>query len=113
VLALGIETMGAGFKHIIVQPHPSKRLNYAKASFESSYGLITSGWERKDGKVTFRIKIPANTSATIVLPVTDASKVAESKKAISGNSDFTNLKTADNKITFEAGSGEYIFETTE
>ena len=112
-VSAGIETMGAGFKHIIVQPHPSKRLNYAKASFESSYGLITSGWERKDGKVTFRIKIPANTSATIVLPVTDASKVAESKKAISGNSDFTNLKTADNKITFEAGSGEYIFETTE
>jgi len=62
-VSAGIETMGPGYKHIIIQPHPSKRLNYAKASFESSYGTILSGWERKEGKVIYKIKIPVNTTA--------------------------------------------------
>jgi alpha-L-rhamnosidase len=112
-VSAGIETMGPGYKHIIIQPHPSKRLNYAKASFESSYGTILSGWERKEGKVIYKIKIPVNTTATVVLPGNDITKVTEGGKAISGNGDFKELKTANNKITFEVGSGEYLFEITE
>ena len=73
-VSAGIETMGPGYEHIIIQPHPSKRLNYVKASFESSYGAIVSGWERKDGRIIINIKIPANTSATIILPANDPSK---------------------------------------
>ena len=52
-VSAGIETIGPGYKHILIQPHLSTRLNYAKASFESSYGTISSGWERKEGKVNF------------------------------------------------------------
>jgi len=112
-VSAGIETMGPGYKHIIIQPHPSKRLNYAKASFESSYGTILSGWERKEGKVIYKIKIPVNTTATVVLPGNDITKVTEGGKTISGNGDFKDLKTANNKITIEIGSGEYLFEITE
>jgi alpha-L-rhamnosidase len=112
-VSAGIETMGPGYKHIIIQPHPSNKLNFAKASFESSYGTILSGWERKEGKVIIKIRIPANTYATVVLPGNDASKVTESGKSISSGNDFTDIRTADNRIMFEAGSGEYVFEITE
>jgi alpha-L-rhamnosidase len=112
-VSAGIELLTPGYKHIIIQPHPSKRLNYAKASFESSYGTIASGWERKDGKIIVKIKIPANTRATIILPVNIASKVTESGKTISGNTDFTDVRTAGNDLLMEAGSGEYSFEFVE
>jgi alpha-L-rhamnosidase len=112
-VSAGIELLMPGYKHIIIQPHPSKRLNYAKASFESSYGTIASGWERKDGKIIVKIKIPANTRATIILPVNIASKVTESGKTISGNTDFTDVRTAGNDLLMEAGSGEYSFEFVE
>jgi alpha-L-rhamnosidase len=98
---------------VVIQPHPSKRLNYAKASFESPYGTISSGWERKEGKLIFKVRIPSNTTATIALPVNDASKITEGGKAISLSTDFTKIRTADKNIMFEAGSGDYVFEIAE
>jgi alpha-L-rhamnosidase len=112
-VSAGIELMSPGYKHISIQPHPSKKLTYSRASFESSYGTIASGWERKDAKIIVTVKIPANTVATIMLPVNSASKVTENAKNISENKNFTEIRIADNKLLFEAGSGNYVFEYTE
>jgi alpha-L-rhamnosidase len=112
-VSAGIETMGPGYKHIIIQPHPAKKLTYSRASFESSYGTIGSGWERKDGKVIIKVKIPANTNATIILPSTVQDKVTESGKPLSQNIYLKDIKLADNKLTMQAGSGEYSFEIAE
>ena len=109
-VSAGIETMGAGYKHIIIQPHPTSKLAYSKATFESSYGTIASGWERKDGKVIVKVKIPANTTATIILPASDQNKVTETGKALSQNTYLTDIKFSDNQITMQAGSGDYSFE---
>ena len=112
-VSAGIEIKGAGYKNIIIQPHPTNKLTYSSASFESSYGTIASGWERKDGKVIIKVKVPANTSATIILPVTNQDKVTESGKALSLNIYFKDIKTSDNKLTLQAGSGDYSFEIPE
>ncbi len=109
-VSAGIETNGAGYKHIIIQPHPTSKLTYSKASFESSYGTIASGWERKDGKVIVKVKIPANTTATIFLPASSQSKVTESGKALTQDTYLTDIKFSDNQLTMQAGSGDYTFE---
>jgi alpha-L-rhamnosidase len=109
----GIETGTEGFKHMTIQPHPTKKLNYAKASFKSPYGQIESGWERKDGKISVMIKLPVNTKATIVLPVNTISKITESGKLLSAEKSFSNIRSVGNDVLFEAGSGDYIFEYTE
>ena len=107
-VSAGIETMGPGYKHIIIQPHPTKKLTYSKASFESSYGTIASGWERKDGKMIVKVSIPVNTTATIILPAGSADKVTADGKALSQNLYLKDVKIADNKLIMQAGSGEYI-----
>ncbi|MGD0756310.1 MAG: family 78 glycoside hydrolase catalytic domain, partial [Bacteroidales bacterium] len=112
-VSAGIETMEPGYKHIIIQPHPTKKLAYSRASFESSYGTIASGWERKDGKIIVKVRIPINTTATIILPAVSQDKVTEGGKALSQNIYLKDITLADNKITMEAGSGEYAFELTE
>ncbi len=112
-VSAGIETNGAGYKHIIIQPHPTSKLTYSKASFESSYGTIASGWERKDGKIIVKVKIPVNTTATIILPASGQSKVAESGKALTLNTYLTDIKYSDNQLTMQAGSGDYIFEISD
>ena len=108
-VSAGIETTLPGYRHILIQPHPTKKLDFAKASFKSSYGTIASGWERKDNKLTIRVNIPVNTTATIILPVDNISKVTEGGKPLGGNPDFSKITTNENKITFETGSGDYIF----
>jgi alpha-L-rhamnosidase len=109
-VSAGIETMGPGYKHIILQPHPTGKLTYSRASFESSYGTIASGWERKDGKVIIKVMIPANTSATIILPAESKDKVTEEGKALSQNVYLKDIRTSDNKLIMQTGSGEYTFE---
>jgi len=112
-VSAGIETMGAGYKHLILQPHPTKRLTYSKATFESSYGTVASGWERSGSRILISVKIPANSVATVILPVNAASKVTVNAKNISENRNFTNIRTEGNKVLLEAGSGDYIFEYPE
>jgi len=112
-VSAGIETMGPGYKHIVIQPHPTQKLEYSKASFESSYGTISSGWEKKDGKVIVKVCIPVNTTATIILPATNQEKVTESGNPLSQNAYLKDIKAADKSLSMQAGSGEYSFEIAE
>jgi len=104
----GIEIGEAGYKHILIQPHTDKRMTYAKATFESSYGLIASGWQVKEGKLTISVQIPANTTATIRLPDTQIDKVTEQGKAIAAG--FKNVQQSGSDVLVETGSGNYVFE---
>jgi alpha-L-rhamnosidase len=112
-VSAGIETMGPGYKHLLIQPHPSKKLSFSKAIFESSYGTVASGWERKGTKIIASVKIPANTFATIKLPVKSASDVTANGSNISDNKNFSDIRSENIGLLFNAGSGEYIFEYTE
>lgn len=109
-VSAGIEALKPGYKQILIQPNPDERLRYSKASFESPYGTIESGWEINDGKITVRTKIPANTTAIINLPVDDPKKVTEGGKQLSENINLSDIKIIDKKVIMSAGSGEYIFE---
>lgn len=57
---------------ITICPHPGKALGYAKATYQSPIGAITSGWKYEGDKVVYEIVIPANTQAEVILP--DGSK---------------------------------------
>ena len=73
-----------GFKHIVMRPDFSiDALNGVTATYPSLYGDIKSTWSRQNGKVTWTVTIPANTTATLYLP--------------------------DGK-TMEIGSGTYIYQ---
>jgi alpha-L-rhamnosidase len=112
-VSAGIEIKAPGYKQMLLQPHPSKKLSYSRASFESAYGTIASGWERNGTVIKVSVKIPANTEATVVLPVTAVTRVTENGKPIADNKNFSEISASQNKVSFRAGSGTYIFEYTE
>ncbi len=112
-VSAGIEIKTPGYKQLILQPHPSKKLSYSRASFESAYGTIASGWERTGSVIKVSVKIPANTEATVILPVTAVTKVSENGKPFADNKNFSEITASQNKVSFKAGSGTYVFEYTE
>ena len=58
-----------GFAHFFLQPMPAGDLAWVKAEHHSPRGLIRSGWERKpDGSYAASFTVPANATATVVLP---------------------------------------------
>ncbi len=58
----------AGFKHFTIQPYPDERLGHAKASYNSTYGMIESSWEKTADGWKFEMTVPFDTKATFVLP---------------------------------------------
>jgi alpha-L-rhamnosidase len=112
-VSAGIETMEPGYRNLLIQPHPTDKINFSKASFESPYGQVASGWERKNGKVLVTVKIPANTKATICLPAHSAEKITVGGIALAANMNLSNIRTRDDNVLIDSGSGEYTFEITE
>ena len=69
VAGLEIDPEQPGYKHVIVQPHTGGGLTYAKAAHQSMYGTVAAGWELRDGVLYVGIDVPANTRATVRLPL--------------------------------------------
>jgi alpha-L-rhamnosidase len=109
-VSAGIETKTPGYRNLLIQPKVTEKMNLSKASFESAYGKVVSGWERSDGKVYYSIEIPANADATIVLPADSAEKVRENGMPIGDNKNFRNIWIVDKKLFIDTGSGKYVFE---
>lgn len=64
--ALGIRR-GESWRAFKLQPHVGD-MDFARGSYESIYGTIEAGWTRTGGKTTYRVVVPANTRAEVVLP---------------------------------------------
>jgi len=109
-VSAGIETDGPGYKKIIIKPTPGKRLTSSKAVFESPYGTIISGWEKKNDLLVVTVRIPSNAAATVILPADDPSKVTIAGKPLGGTTGLGEVSRSAGSVTFTAGSGDYTFE---
>ena len=68
VAGIGIDEARPGYKHIVIAPRPGGGLTYARASVESVYGKVASGWEIAGGKFQLKVQVPPNTTATVKMP---------------------------------------------
>jgi alpha-L-rhamnosidase len=109
-----------GFKHSIIAPMPADGLTWVEGRTETVYGPILCNWYRTDSGLKIDISIPPNTSATIKLPVHGmiSPVISENGSVIFSNGAPVNLpeslkfiEARENIIIFDAGSGNYSFET--
>lgn len=109
-----------GFKHIILQPTPDTfgenssrdRITEVNASYQSYSGEIKSAWKIKpDGNIIYSATVPANTTATLYLPVLNtAAKILEQNKPVSDVKEIMFKGIENNKAVLELKSGSYFFE---
>ncbi|MES2426960.1 MAG: family 78 glycoside hydrolase catalytic domain [Bacteroidota bacterium] len=58
-----------GMQHFIIAPKTVGDLTYCKSAYNSLYGKVRSEWEKgTNGGLEILVEVPANTSATFVLP---------------------------------------------
>ena len=55
------------YKHILLQPKVGGEESFARGGFETPYGRVESGWEKTADGYTYRVTIPANTTASLTL----------------------------------------------
>lgn len=95
-----------GFKQIIMKPDFNAGLTFVNASYESIYGLIKSDWKKTKNTLEWKITIPANSSAVVYLPATNASSITVNKQKLAQFS--TSYKTENNNIILTLESGSYV-----
>ena len=119
IAGIRIDDNNPGFKHSIIAPLPAKGLDWAKGSIITPYGPLKSEWEVEEGKMTLNISIPANTTATVKIPVlNDASGKLTEKGAVVLNEDGSEgvvegislIGITKESIDLKVGAGNYIFE---
>jgi hypothetical protein len=100
-----------GFKHFFLQPEMVGDMTFVKGTYNSVFGEIAAEWEKKEDKVAFKFTIPANTTATVKLPVKKNAVIKVNGKILSDSKNV--LKVLDNgeKPSFILGSGIYVVES--
>ncbi|MDR3252482.1 MAG: alpha-rhamnosidase, partial [Tannerella sp.] len=68
VLGINPDIHHPGYEHFTIQPRPGGSLTWAKGSYNSIRGKISSAWRIDNGIFTLQVGIPANSTATIILP---------------------------------------------
>lgn len=68
VSGIQIDEENPGYKHMMLAPHPGGGLTNADSEFNSMYGKIKSSWKLEGHKFNYEVVIPANTTATVILP---------------------------------------------
>jgi alpha-L-rhamnosidase len=100
---INVDESRPGFKHIVLQPEFSTKIDNVKVGFDSPYGLIKSSWALSGDTFTYDVTIPPNSSATLTLPA-EAADVKSSGDA-SSNVPTTQPATA----IFNLAAGTYHF----
>jgi hypothetical protein len=92
------------YNRIIIRPQPVGDVTSAKANYRSAYGLISSDWKKQDKAFDLTVNIPANTTASVYLPVDAASIITMNDKPVSG------VYYNDKGVMVAIGSGVYHFK---
>lgn len=58
----------SGENKFTIAPKVGGKFTFAKCEYQSAYGKVKSGWKRENGVTTYKIVIPANTTAKLILP---------------------------------------------
>lgn len=102
----GIKSADAAFKKITMKPEMISGLNTVNASYNSVYGLIKSNYNNTADQFTWKISVPANTTAMVYLPYAKGDVTTEEIKDIK---DLKLIKNEDGRAIYEIGSGNYSF----
>ena len=106
VAGIRLDPERPGYEHILISPTPG-RLRHAEASFESVRGTIRSAWRRTDDGFHLTVEVPANVTATVVLP--GDGDVTESGADATTAPGVDRLWLQDGAWIAEVGSGTYEF----
>lgn len=108
-----------GFHHFILRPTPDrrrilrqqqKRITSVDADFMSTYGPIKAAWQCDGGEeLSYTVTIPANTTATLYLPVSEGKDLFEGGRPVKNVSEIEYLGIQDGVAVCNLGSGTYTF----
>jgi alpha-L-rhamnosidase len=109
ITGIGLDKTSPGFANILIQPQPVEGLTWARAFHDSPLGRINVEWRKDGGAFHLALRVPANATATVSLPVSPAQSVTEGGKPIGTVTGIRSAGQADGRSVYLIGSGDYEF----
>lgn len=115
---LGIDMLQPGFAKILIDPQLGGGLTWAQGSYDSIQGPITSNWQLTNNTLTLNVTIPANTTAQIDVPTTNANAITEGGVPAASSPGLIYVGVSNNIVAgvstntyaiYTVGSGNYVF----
>jgi alpha-L-rhamnosidase len=103
VVGLNPDTACPGWKHFLIAPRPGGGVAWARGHYDSIRGRIACHWTIEDGRFRLQATVPPNTTATIRVPTSDASRITESGQSAQPS------RVDENAALFEVEAGTYSF----
>jgi hypothetical protein len=101
---IGADLENPGFKNVMLAPQPDARLA-CEASYDSAYGTIKAKSSYEGDLWTYEFTLPANTTGTLKIPVTD-----ESSCTVGGKSMYALTTEADGMSLVSFVDGVAVFQ---
>ena len=109
VAGIDLDPRVPGYKQFVIHPYIGDELGYAKAEYNSIHGFIASGWTKDGETLILNIRVPANTTAKVYVPCSDAESVTESGVPAAQADGVSSLGWGDGFVVYSVGSGQYSF----
>ncbi|MEX2725683.1 MAG: alpha-L-rhamnosidase C-terminal domain-containing protein, partial [Candidatus Sigynarchaeum springense] len=107
VLGINFDEEEPGMRHVVLAPRPGGTLEWAKGSYDSIRGRISSSWSRKGGETTYRFGIPANVRGTIDLAVPKDAKITVDGKMLDICTSLGHVDARDVRVVFDVLPGNH------
>jgi alpha-L-rhamnosidase len=101
-----------GFDRIVIRPQVVDGLAWVRSSYRSVRGEIVSNWSRTGEAIEWQVTVPANATATVVLPADDLDQIEEGRTTLvpaRRAEGVRDARMAGNTAMFTVGSGAYRF----
>jgi alpha-L-rhamnosidase len=98
IAGIGLDPASPGFDHVVIRPQPVGSMTWASAWHDSPHGRIVSSWSRSGRRLTLKVTIPANSTASVWVP----------GRSPSGG---RVVRHEAERTLFEIGSGSYVFRS--
>ncbi|MFQ5631760.1 MAG: family 78 glycoside hydrolase catalytic domain, partial [bacterium] len=109
ILGINPDPEKPGYEHIIICPQPGGTLTWARGHCDSIRGRIAVAWRLQDGQIHLDVEIPVNTTATVYLPASEASKLFESGRPADDVDEIEFVTIESNSKVYRIGNGRYGF----
>jgi alpha-L-rhamnosidase len=102
----------AGFQRFVLRPFIGKGLSFAKGSYKTMHGEISSEWRRSGTELKWSLRVPANTRARVYVPSEQGTPVKEGGEPIEKVPGLQVEGREGRFLVCEAEPGSYRFEST-
>ncbi|MDQ2665698.1 MAG: glycoside hydrolase family 78 protein [Gemmatimonadota bacterium] len=109
VAGLDLDENAPGYRHVVIHPMPGGGLTNARAELMTQYGSAVSGWKIDAGAIQVIVRIPANTSATVLLPDATLAQVMEGGQPVATAPGVQSASQDGKAVLVVMGSGDYAF----